>query len=155
MAHPYVVLEINPSSSTSATYELRRGGDGVLYCECRGWKNAKTAPKMCRHTKEYVAATGASYYLGRPNPGINPFTPLGSVKVTPGKKASVTVERPKQQAAGSDWRAQLLAEKKAAVARGVKQNIEALAAYSRDLDLDTGPEVDVNLGASTRDLDID
>lgn len=129
MAHPYVVLAINPSSSSSATYELRRGGDGVLYCECRGWKNAKTSPKMCTHTKRYVVQTGASYYLGKPNEKMQEPLYVNDWSNTPAPKSNAT-------AAGSDWRAKLLAEKQAAVARGVKQNPEALALYARDFDLD-------------------
>lgn len=83
---------------------------------------------MCTHTKKYVMANPSTeYILGKPN------------REQPGAYASTfpsPAPTPERRAATADWRSKLLAEKTAAVARGVKQNPVALAAYARDLDLD-------------------
>lgn len=66
----YMVLANYNSSSSNAVYEVRRGGDGVLYCAkedgsgpCMGWLGIKNRlsragskdPPACKHMKDYVA----------------------------------------------------------------------------------------------------
>ena len=137
MAHKaYIVLANYPSSSSDSIYEVRRGGDGVLYCTCRGWIASKQVPRACKHCKDYVARNpGTSYgpqyaaWKASPTP-----TPLGQVKREAGRAPAVAAPMA-VSAAPANWKAILLAEKQAAVAR-VKQAPDALAAYARDLDLD-------------------
>ena len=44
------VLATNPSSSNpSKVYNIIKGGDGVIYCDCPGWKMRKT----CKHLDDY------------------------------------------------------------------------------------------------------
>ena len=47
------VLATVPSSSSSAVYEIRLGGDGNVYCTCPAWKFQKLPPKerTCKHMK--------------------------------------------------------------------------------------------------------
>lgn len=48
-------LATNPSSSNpSVIYRIIRGGDGVVYCDCPGWKMRKD----CKHLKAYHATNG-------------------------------------------------------------------------------------------------
>jgi ATP-dependent DNA ligase len=35
-----------------------RGGDGMIYCDCRGWKMSRLIPKTCTHLKQYGASSG-------------------------------------------------------------------------------------------------
>lgn len=58
---PYTVIRTWPSSSTPGkNYELREGGDGVVYCTCPAWAFSKDDPKECKHMREWMerAATG-------------------------------------------------------------------------------------------------
>lgn len=49
----FTILATNPSSSSPGkVYEVRRGGDGVLYCTCRGW----TTHKHCWHLDSWKAS---------------------------------------------------------------------------------------------------
>lgn len=48
----YTVLATNPSKSSSAIHEVRRGKDDVVYCTCKGWQNYK----KCRHLAEFWLA---------------------------------------------------------------------------------------------------
>ncbi len=43
------VSKSNPSKS----YDIIEGGDGVIYCECMGWKMHRD----CRHLREYHSGT--------------------------------------------------------------------------------------------------
>lgn len=45
---PYTVLATNPSRSTSVVYEIRRGADGVVYCDCPAWR-CKGGKASCKH----------------------------------------------------------------------------------------------------------
>jgi hypothetical protein len=76
------VLEINRSKSNpDVTYELCLGGDGVVYCKCRGWTMSKASPKQCTHTKKWHAKNG-----GAPAPG--PGATNGATKRKPAKARS-------------------------------------------------------------------
>lgn len=49
------VLATNKSSSNpNIEYRIIRGGDGVVYCDCPGWKMRKD----CKHLKAYHASSG-------------------------------------------------------------------------------------------------
>ena len=48
-------LATNKSSSNpNITYRIIKGGDGVIYCDCPGWKMNKN----CKHLKAYHASAG-------------------------------------------------------------------------------------------------
>lgn len=161
----YKVLDTYESSSSSAVYEVRRGGDGVLYCTCRGWVASKDRPRACKHCKDYVAR----------HPGI-PWGPPGMFAVdavvagkpakapaaTPGKKSVVVPAAPPPAAAPSlaSFREALRRESAEAQARGVRTPAEALAAYEsevgRFLMVDDGGEVAAAVPvASSRALDVE
>lgn len=53
---PYTVLDVVVSRETGERYEIRRGGDGVTYCQCKGWQFRKT----CKHLTRWKAVTGAT-----------------------------------------------------------------------------------------------
>lgn len=135
----YVVLAEYPSSSSNKMHQVRRGGDGVLYCVCLGWAHSKSSPKMCKHTKQYVAANPGTSY--GPQYGAPPMAARQAAKVASfgrrmqeGGISPSTPAVSAVSAAPANWRAVLLAEREAAMAR-VEQVPDALAAYSRDLDL--------------------
>ena len=57
------VLATNPSSSNPAkSYSIIKGADGVIYCDCPGWKMRKT----CKHLEEFNSNVPA------PAPGTLP-----------------------------------------------------------------------------------
>ena len=66
----YIILGHYTSGSSDAIYQVRRGGDGVLYCSCRGWVSNLNAqkraggrePAQCKHTKDYVARHPGTIY---------------------------------------------------------------------------------------------
>lgn len=121
----YIVLELCHSQSSKAVYEVRRGGDGVLYCLCPGWRNCKAAPgapKVCKHTKAYAARTPGTTY-GPPGRFA-----VESVKVS----KAATVPR----YTGPEWLAMVREERKTVRAKGVPTPPEAASAYALDLDLD-------------------
>lgn len=50
------ILATNPSSSNPAkTYNIIRGSDDVVYCDCPGWKMRKT----CKHLEEFHSSQSA------------------------------------------------------------------------------------------------
>jgi hypothetical protein len=68
------VLATNPSSSNpSIVYRVLKGGDGVIYCDCPGWKMRKD----CKHLKAYHASNGSQ-------PVVTPALMGVSVKKTSG-----------------------------------------------------------------------
>src|SRR3990167_3467131 len=97
----YVVLNTYPSSSSDALYEVRRGGDGVLYCTCRGWLSNLNAqkrqgsrdPAVCKHTRGYVGEPRRTLW-GRAWSKSPPARP--PLIATPAKRQPIPV--PKAQA---------------------------------------------------------
>lgn len=47
------VLQTISSKSSSAVYEIRKGGDGAIYCTCPGWRFSKADPKTCKHLQGF------------------------------------------------------------------------------------------------------
>lgn len=144
----YVVLATYPSSSSDSIYEVRRGGDKVLYCTCRGWvmnKNNRSRsasePAHCKHTTGYVQEhPGTSYGPGYAAEGFPNVAAVGKAwesVVGKSKRPVVVPDAPTKTApAGADWRAKLLAEKTEAAQRGVFTPPDALNAWAKELDLD-------------------
>lgn len=56
-----VILKKYVSEHSDTRYEVRRGGDGKLYCTCMGWRIPKwktirgklTAMRNCLHLQDY------------------------------------------------------------------------------------------------------
>lgn len=77
------VLATNPSSSNpSVVYRVLKGGDGVIYCDCPGWKMRKD----CKHLKAYHAANGTQAVA----PALMGVSVAGS-KPKAGSKLAATV----------------------------------------------------------------
>jgi predicted nucleic acid-binding Zn finger protein len=49
----FEILETYDSMSSNAVYEVRRGGDGVMYCTCPAWR-MKQGRASCKHLDEYL-----------------------------------------------------------------------------------------------------
>lgn len=142
----YQVLATYPSKSNPGAdpYQVRRGGDGVLYCTCRGWvmnKNNRarlhTEPAKCTHTKDYVADRPGTMY-GPPGMFAEGASQAparrGAPSRAPARPAAVAPPVP-TQAAGADWRSMLLKERADAKQRGVSTPEAAASAYALELDL--------------------
>jgi hypothetical protein len=52
-ALPPEVLQVNISARSGAEYRIHRAHDGVVYCDCPGWKFSKAAPKTCKHLERW------------------------------------------------------------------------------------------------------
>ncbi len=127
----YIVLATYESSSSDKIYEVRRGGDSVLYCTCRGWVASREIPRACKHCKDYVRIhPGTPYSLvvgGVPATA----TSVQSVVVVQGKRKPSVVPvapLPTVQAA-ENWRDLILAER----AIAVKTPREAQAAFDEEI----------------------
>lgn len=88
------ILKNNPSSSSSKVYHIMRGGDGVIYCDCPGWRNTKN----CRHLKEYHADTGTKatdpVMMGVSVKKEKKPTPVGQTIWTPSASGPMLDEKP-------------------------------------------------------------
>lgn len=163
----WMLLEQNRSSSGGGLYDLRRGGDLVLYCTCRGWLSNKNAhrkarqehlPAECKHTKAYVARTGASY--GPQYENVASAALSSSFKKSV-KKVAVLDATPAASAPGN-WRDLLLQERKTAEQRGLRTPAAAFAEFKQEvsgrfanLDMeDDAPVVALPVAAS-RALDVE
>lgn len=79
------------SSNPSKVYRVQRGADGVIYCDCTGWKMRKT----CKHLAEFHSSGGTG---AAPETGIakntSQSTPLVSAKET--RNSARTRVKPEQ-----------------------------------------------------------
>jgi hypothetical protein len=59
MKHSIIeILEVVPSmSDPSKTYEIRRGHDGNVYCQCKAWKfqRVPASQRTCKHLVAFFA----------------------------------------------------------------------------------------------------
>jgi bifunctional non-homologous end joining protein LigD len=55
------------SSSSNAEYVVRRNGDKV-WCDCPGWKFAKSTPKECKHTRQVASGSVKGEIVERKEP---------------------------------------------------------------------------------------
>ena len=142
----YQVLDEVPSSSDpTKVYQIRRGGDGILYCSsregkiCQGWLSKRNAlrrsrqeqlPAACKHLKAYVARTGASY---GPQYGLPSFVSSSPPSVVAKSKAKAAPQAPSVPSvpAPKTWREVLLREREAAEARGIATPASALVEFER------------------------
>lgn len=145
----YIVLERNGSSSSDKVYELRRGGDGVLYCTpCPGWAHNKPAaghPKTCKHTKDYVARHPGTLY-GPPGAFVSENPPGGNKAVVQRVKRREVASAPAAnlKPAAANWREMILTEREGAQKRGIATPAAEAAEFERSiclLDLDGPGEV--------------
>lgn len=140
----YVVLCTYPSSSSSAIYEVRRGGDGVLYCTCRGWvsnlnaqkRQGNREPAQCKHTRDYASRYPGTVYGPQWAPKVSEVS-----KVAPASARRRPIAPPSAlpAPAPANWRDLLLREKREAEARGVATPAVTAAAFLAEishLDLD-------------------
>ena len=49
VTQPRVLAKVPSKSNPNKSYEIRLGGDGVVYCTCRAW----ITNKFCKHLEEY------------------------------------------------------------------------------------------------------
>ena len=59
MNSPSVLARVPSSSNPSKSYEIRRGGDGVVYCTCPSWRFQKNSPsaRTCKHIEGWKRNT--------------------------------------------------------------------------------------------------
>jgi len=57
--NPVVLARVPSSSNPSKSYEIRRGGDGVVYCTCPSWRFQKNSPsnRTCKHIEAWKCET--------------------------------------------------------------------------------------------------
>jgi len=91
------ILAEYPSSSSSKIYHITEGKDGVVYCDCPGWKfNGRT----CKHLKDYNdGALDAEKIISAP-------TKAKSKKAKPARELThlVQFEEEKPKAKKTDWK---------------------------------------------------
>ena len=46
-----VIWKVQSSTDKSKWYNIRKGKDNQLYCECMGYKMSRTVPKTCSHLR--------------------------------------------------------------------------------------------------------
>ena len=51
-----VLATVASSSNPSKTYDIIKGGDGVIYCTCTAWKMHKD----CKHLRQYHSGNAVS-----------------------------------------------------------------------------------------------
>lgn len=66
VTQPRVLAKVPSKSNPAKSYEIRLGGDGVVYCTCRAW----VTNKFCKHLEEYHSRNMTPAYPTTPN--INP-----------------------------------------------------------------------------------
>lgn len=72
------ILATYQSSSGTGGYEIREGGDGVVYCTCTGWRMRRT----CRHLTDWSqGGSGASAYMR--SDGVLIRVPAGHGPINP------------------------------------------------------------------------
>lgn len=98
MAKSYEVLGVVAASDGGNPHEIRRGGDGVIYCTCKGWIFSKSTPKSCKHLRKYlldvelnpipVATTTTHSMAGKPSP----FAGAHAIPLTTPRPAGPSLE---------------------------------------------------------------
>lgn len=56
VTQPRVLAKVPSKSNPLKSYEIRLGGDGVVYCTCRAW----ITNKFCKHLEEYHSTASRS-----------------------------------------------------------------------------------------------
>lgn len=178
----YQVLDEIVSKSSGDSYQIRRGGDGVLYCHnetrgrvCQGWLSRKNAIRRqgregredvtCKHVDAYVAQTGFPVVLGKPVSNLAGEWPKGKVPKLGSKKYVMTVPEPIKSAgtpAPPNWKEIFLKEQQRAESKGMKTPAAALAEFKSEIAgrfaaLDVGEDEAVSAVpvASNRALDVE
>lgn len=49
-----ILGQVKSHSNPHTYYDIKKGRDGVVYCDCMGWKMSTKDPKTCKHVEEFV-----------------------------------------------------------------------------------------------------